>query len=429
MKSYSAVCELSLAVKIEAKHMSELQHDVIVFGATSFVGKILCRYLTQQFGINKSLRWAVAGRSAGRLADLRASLGDAARELPVLVADAADEDALRAMCAGTRVVISTVGPYALHGEPLVKTCAETGTDYCDLTGEVLWIRRMLDRYEATAQTSGARIVHCCGFDSIPSDMGVYFLQAQARQRFGQVCTSVNMRVKAMRGGFSGGTAASVLNVIKDAAADPDLRKALANPYLICPKSDALVARQRDILSATYDADFGAWTAPFIMAGINTRVVHRANALSDYAYGRDFQYDEAVLSGRGIMGYAKAVLTTVALGGFVAAAAWQPTRRLLTRFVLPKPGDGPAPSAQENGFYDMRFSGTTAAGQTLRVKVTGDRDPGYGSTAKMLGQAGACLALDITRHEKPGGFWTPSTIFGYHLIKRLQSDAGMVFEIL
>jgi short subunit dehydrogenase-like uncharacterized protein len=405
------------------------RYDVIVFGATGFVGQILCRYLVLQFGVGNSLQWAIAGRSATKLANLRSSLGSAAVKLPILVADAIAESTLQAMCAQTRVVISTAGPYALFGEPLVKTCAEIGTDYCDLTGEVLWIRRMLDRYEATAAASGARIVHCCGFDSIPSDVGVYFLQTQAQQRFGQVCTSVKMRIRVMSGGLSGGTVASMMNVIKDAAADPASRKALANPYLLCPKSEAPLVRQRDLSSVTYDADFASWITPFVMASVNTRVVYRTNALSDYAYGREFRYDEAMLSGSGVKGHAKAVLGAAALGGFVVASALPPLRWLLKRFVLPIPGDGPAMAMQEKGFYDLRFIGTTAAGQILCAKVTGDRDPGYGSTAKMLGQAAACLALDIPKTAKPGGFWTPSTIFGGHLIKRLRSDAGMAFEVL
>jgi len=214
--------------------MSTQPHDLIVFGATSFVGQILTRYLAEQFGAHGSLKWAIAGRSESKLAGLRNSLGLAAGKVPLLVADAADEAALRRLCKDTRVVISTVGPYALYGEPLVKVCAETGTDYCDLTGEVQWIRRMIQAYEPAARKSGARIVHCCGFDSIPSDLGVFFLQQQARERFGAPCTTVKMRVKAMRGGFSGGTAASLVNVVKEATANPALRRELANPYSICP---------------------------------------------------------------------------------------------------------------------------------------------------------------------------------------------------
>ena len=408
--------------------MSTQPHDLIVFGATSFVGQILTRYLAEQFGAHGSLKWAIAGRSESKLAGLRNSLGLAAGKVPLLVADAADEAALRRLCKDTRVVISTVGPYALYGEPLVKVCAETGTDYCDLTGEVQWIRRMIQAYEPAARKSGARIVHCCGFDSIPSDLGVFFLQQQARERFGAPCTTVKMRVKAMRGGFSGGTAASLMNVVKEAAGNPALRKELANPYSICPDGYTPAVRQPNVKSSQYDADFDAWVAPFVMSAINTRIVQRSNALSKQAYGEDFRYDEAVLMGRGLKGRAAAAGMTAGLGGFMLASALPPTRWALERFVLPVPGEGPSAEDQRKGFFDLRFLGTTADGRKLRVKVTGDRDPGYGSTAKMLGQAGACFALDFAESGRKGGFWTPATMFGDRLIERLVEHAGLTFEV-
>lgn len=409
--------------------MKTPSHDLIVFGATSFVGQILTRYLAEQFGAHGHLKWAIAGRSEAKLAALRNSLGLAAGKLPVVVANAADEVALRQMCKDTRVVISTVGPYALYGEPLVKACAETGTDYCDLTGEVQWIRRMIHAYEPAARKSGARIVHCCGFDSIPSDLGVHLLQQRSRERFGEPCTEVKMRVKAARGGFSGGTAASLVNVVKEAAANPALRKELANPYSICPEGYAPQVRQPNVKSAQYDADFDAWVAPFVMSGINTRIVHRSNALSKQAYGKDFRYDEAMLMGRGLKGRAAATGLTAGLAGFMLAGALPPTRWALERFLLPAPGEGPSAEDQRKGFYDLRFLGRTADGRTLRVKVTGDRDPGYGSTAKMLGQAGACLVLDLAESGRKGGFWTPATLFGDRLIERLVAHAGLTFEVL
>lgn len=407
--------------------MRETQYDLIVFGATSFVGKLLCHYLAERPGTGASLKWAAAGRSPAKLQELRASLGGGQAALPLIVADAADETALAAMCAQARVVISTVGPYALYGEPLVKVCAESGTDYCDLTGEVHWIKRMLDRYEPAAKASGARIVHCCGFDSIPSDLGVHFLQEEALDRFGEYCSKIAMRVKAMRGGASGGTIASMMNIAKEAAIDPVLRKQLANPYLLCPQPAPNV-RQPGVRGAAYDSDYGAWVAPFVMAGINTRIVHRSNAVGGYCYGRDFRYDEAMLTGTGLAGRAKALAVTAGLGGFMAASALRPTRWALER-VLPSPGEGPSPEAQATGFYDLRFIGTTPGGKKLRAKVVGAGDPGYGSTSKILGQAGACLAFDVSRTEKPGGFWTPATIFGSRLIERLRSDADLRFEII
>ncbi len=407
--------------------MTAKPHDLIVFGATSFVGQILTRYLAERVG--GELDWAIAGRSAAKLASLKDSLGPRAAQLPTMIADSADDGSLRGLCSQTRVVISTVGPYALYGEPLVRACVETGTDYCDLAGEVQWIRRMIERYEGRAREYGARIVHCCGFDSIPSDLGVYFLQQEAMRRFGQPCPRVKMRVRAMRGGFSGGTVASLMNVIKEAAADPALRRQLANPYSLCPPARSPAVRQPSVLFAEFDEDFGRWAAPFVMSAINTRIVHRSNALLEHAYGADFTYDEAMLTGRGLAGRLTAIGLAAGLAGFAAAGAIGPARRALQRFVLPAPGEGPSPAQQEKGFFDMRFRGTTADGRVLGVKVTGDRDPGYGSTGRMLGQAGACLALDIGKPAKPGGLWTPATIFGERLIDRLQAHAGLSFEVI
>jgi short subunit dehydrogenase-like uncharacterized protein len=407
--------------------MNSPSFDVVVFGATSFVGKILCRYLWEQYGAQGELKWCAAGRSMPKLEELRNSLGATAAALPLAVADAADGDALRRLCASARVVVSTVGPYALYGEPLVKVCAESGTDYCDLTGEVQWIRRMLQRYEESARRSGARIVHCCGFDSIPSDLGVHFLQGQAMQRFGAPCSQIKMRVKAMRGGFSGGTAASIMNVVKEAAANPALRKELADPYSLCLPDRVPTVKQPEVKSAEFDVDFDAWVAPFVMGGINTRIVHRSNYLSK-AYGASFLYDEAVLTGREMKGRLSAVAASAGITGFMLGAALRPTRALLEKFLLPKPGEGPSSEAQRTGFFDLRFLGITADGRRLRGRVSGDRDPGYGSTAKMLGQAVACLALDVGKAAKPGGFWTPATIFGDRLIQRLTARSGLAFNI-
>lgn len=414
--------------------MTAPSYDLVVFGATSFVGQILTRYLAEQFsGQAELLRWAIAGRSEAKLNELKRSLGATGAALPIILADAANEAQLRALCAQTRVVVSTVGPYALYGEPLVKVCAESGTDYCDLTGETQWIKRMIEKYEATAQQSGARIVHCCGFDSVPSDMGVYFLQQQAMQQWGTPATHVKMRVKTLKGGASGGTVASLINVVQEAAADPALRRELANPYSLCPNGHGFTARQHSTRGAAFDTDFDAWIAPFVMAAINERVVHRSNALSGNAYGNQFTYDEAVITGSGLQGRLRAVTMVAGLGAFMVGIVIKPTRRLMERFLLPKPGEGPSPAAQLAGRYDLRFFARTDDGKTLRVKVTGDRDPGYGSTGKMLGQAAASLALDHVKDGiktgRPGGFWTPATMFDDRFITRLTRYAGLRFERL
>ncbi len=418
--------------------MKKVEFDVVIFGATSFVGKILCRYLLAEFGTAakpglRKLDWAIAGRSQAKLGALVSSLGAKAKALPVIIADAEDEPALQALCARTRVVVSTVGPYALYGETLVRVCCRGGTDYCDLTGEAPWVRRMIDMHAQAARKSGARIVPSCGFDSIPSDLGVWFLQQQAMRQFGSPCREVKMRVKAMRGAASGGTVASMLNLVREASRDAALRKELSNPYSLCPTGSppdtAPTPRQSNVRFATFDPDFDAWSAPFVMAAINVRVVLRSNALQDYAYGRDFRYDEAMLTGKGITGHAKAAGVVAGLGGFLAAAAIAPTRWLMEKTILPAPGDGPSADAQEKGFYDFRFVGRTPEGRELRVKVTGDRDPGYGSTAKILGEAAACLARDIAKDAVRGGFWTPATAMGAALHARLEAHAGLKFEVL
>jgi short subunit dehydrogenase-like uncharacterized protein len=402
--------------------------DVVVYGATSYVGRLVCEHLTAHYGRSGGLRWAVAGRSRDRLEALRESLGDHSGAIPVIVADAAEDGALAAMCERTRVVLSTVGPYALYGEPLVRACVDGGVDYCDLTGEVQWIRRMISRYTEPAASSGARLVHCCGFDSIPSDLGVWFLQQQLHARSGEYADRVRMRVERARGGVSGGTVASLLNVAEEAASDPTLRRELEDPYSLCPADSAPRVAQPALRSARFDPDFGAWTAPFFMAAINTRVVLRSNALAGYPYGTGFQYDEAMLTGQGAAGHVAALGIAAATGGFVLGATVGPTRALLKR-LLPKPGHGPSQSARERGHYAIRFLGLTASGGTMMARVTGDRDPGYGSTARMFAEAGVCLAHDLARDDGPGGFWTPATLFGDRLVDRLRRRAGMTFDVV
>jgi len=414
--------------------MTQTNYDLVVFGATSFVGQILTRYLAEYFSTQQEqLRWAIAGRSQQKLQDLKSSLGTLGESLPILIADASNQAELNALCAQTRVVVSTVGPYALYGEPLIQACVTNGTDYCDLTGETQWIKKMIEKYESQAQQSGARIVHCCGFDSVPSDMGVYYLQQQAQKQFNAPATQVSMRVKTLKGGASGGTVASLINVIQEAAADPTLRKDLVNPYVLCPPDHGNSQRQIYIKTAKFDPDFNAWIAPFVMAAVNERVVHRSNALSGNAYGSNFSYNEAILTGDGLKGRFKALGVVSGLGVFMLAAVSKPVSQLMERYMLPKPGEGPTPEQQRTGRFDLRFIGKTEADQTLKIKVTGDRDPGYGSTGKMLGQAALSLAIDHVKEAKKtgraGGFWTPATMFDDRFIQRLTKHAGLAFQQL
>ncbi len=406
---------------------SDRQYDVVVFGATSFVGEILCRYLVERHGTDGDLNWAIAGRSADKLEAVAEATG---ADVPQIVADATEAADVAALADTCRLVISTVGPYALYGSELVAAAAAAGTDYCDLTGEPQWMRRMIDAHEVEAARTGARIVHTCGFDSIPSDLGVWFTQQAATEMLGEPCSRIAMRVKGMRGGASGGTIASMMNIMEEAAKDPDLRKTLANPYALAPEGMRTGVDQPNVLAPKQDEASGEWIAPFVMASINTKVVHRSHALLGRPWGDDFLYDEAMAMGAGPLGAAKAAGLAGGLGGFMGVAAIGPARKLLGR-VLPKPGDGPTPEAQEAGFFDLRFHGTTRSGATITTKVTGDRDPGYGSTAKMLGESAVTL-LATSRGEKtgvPGGFWTPATAMGDKLIAALRAHAGVTFDVV
>ena len=402
-------------------------HDIVIWGATSFVGSILCRHLVHELK-DSGLNWAMAARSEIRILDhLKHELGRESWGIPHYVAYLNQPNTLLHLCNKARLIISTVGPYALYGEPLVRACAMTGTDYCDLAGEPQWIRRMIDRYQLQASESGARIVHSCGFDSIPSDLGVWAMQKAARERHGQPCNRIRMRVKTLKGGASGGTIASMANLYKEAAKDKELRSKLADPYYLCPISNANTTRQHNV-QVEYEEDFKSWAAPFIMAAINTKVVLRSHALTYPLPDQQFQYDEAMLTGDGEEGEKRAKKTARNMKWMSIALAIAPIRWLALKFFLPKPGEGPSPEEQKQGSFDLRFIGTTRDGHTLKATVTGDRDPGYGSTAKMLIQAGLCLNKDISREELPGGFWTPAVAFDGRLVERLDKYAGVKIEV-
>ena len=398
------------------------KHDIVVFGATSFVGQILCKYLVDRHGTDgETVTWAIAGRNAQKLDAVADSTG---ADVPQIVADAHDAHAIAALCASTKLVISTVGPYALYGSKLVAAIAEAGNDYCDLTGEPQWMQRMIDRYHERAVETGARIVHACGFDSVPSDLGVWYTQQAAIERFGAPCTTISMGVKAMKGGASGGTVASMMNMMEEMSADPGLRKVLGNPYALGAKGDRGGKEQPNVTMPVHDDGLGSWLAPFVMAGTNTRVVFRTHSLLDHVWGDDFTYGEAMMMGDGITGRAKALGLSGGLGGFIGAASVRPMRTVLGRF-LPEPGEGPSLDAQKAGFFDIRFHGTTASGDTIITKVTGDRDPGYGSTSKMLGEA----AVTLLDSDTQGGFWTPATALCAPYIDALVEYAGITFEVL
>jgi len=403
--------------------------DLVLLGATGFTGRLVAEYLLQRHGAGGDFKWALAGRSRDKLEGVRAELGETAADLPLLIADSHDRASLDALVAQTRAVCSTVGPYALHGSELVAACAASGTDYCDLTGEVPWMRQMLDAHEAAAIESGARLVHCCGFDSIPSDLGVWFLQHQAQRLFGKPMSRVRLGVQALKGKMSGGTAASMLNIIETSRSDPEVARIAKNPFALCPGEFRKGPRQPYVKGPTFDDDLNAWLAPFVMAAINTRIVHRSHALQGRPWGEDFTYEEAMMTGHGFTGRRRAITWSLALGGFALGASLGPTRKLMQNRFLPKPGEGPSAKERERGLFKLLLVGRDDDGHEIRVRVTGDRDPGYGSTAKMLGEAAYALATDVAEGSPPGGFWTPSTAMAEKLIPRLVEHAGLSFEVL
>ncbi len=403
------------------------QFDVIVYGATGFTGQLVAEYLMQRYGCGSTLEWAIAGRNPDKLEAVKKRLGDDAAGLEIIVADSSDDNALASLAARTRVVLTTVGPYALYGSKLVAACVNAGTDYCDLAGEVQWIRRMIDEHHEQAIQTGARIVHCCGFDSIPMDIGVYFLQQEAKRRHDAFCERIALFVKATKGSASGGTLASMVNTIREARGDRSIARILANPYALNPAGEREGPDGRDQAAVVYDDDAGCWTAPFVMASINTRVVRRSHALAGFPYGRDFRYREAVMTGSGAPGWLKGTAVTVTLGGLATGLSFAPTRRLLQNLVLPEPGEGPDADAREKGFFNLLQVGHLGDGTVMRTRITGDRDPGYGSTSKMLAESAVCLAKDEPVRE--GGVLTPASAMGDPLLARLRENAGLTFDVL
>jgi short subunit dehydrogenase-like uncharacterized protein len=407
------------------------EFDVVVWGATGFTGRLVAGYLAEEYGVDKDLRWAIAGRNPERLKQVRKSLGKSAASLPLIIADSHDADSLAHMVERSRVVCSTVGPFALYGSELVAACATRGTDYCDITGEAHWIRAMIDAHEEKSRKSGARIVNCCGFDSLPSDLGTWFVQQAMKEQYGVSASEVAMRVRRMKGKFSGGTAASMLAAFEAAAGDKSVRRALGHPYSLNPVGEQKGPPSTDPQAPRWDEDVKSWIAPFIMANINTKIVRRSNALLNWAYGRNFRYSEAMMTGAGPAGFARAAMLSASLGGFVGLAALPPTRALLSRFFLPQPGEGPTRQERERGMFDILLVAHHPESDdiSLTARVTADRDPGYGATCRMLGESAVGLALDSQPRGMPGGFWTPAAAMGQQLIDRLCDKAGMSFSLL
>jgi len=381
------------------------EFDAVVFGSTGYTGRLVAEHLLKTHGTGGAVKWAMAGRSAAKLGGVAKEIG--ATRIPFVVADSNDPTSLEAMCRRTKVVITTAGPYQLYGSNLVAACAKTGTDYVDLTGESHWIAQMMQTHDDEAKKTGARLVFSCGFDSIPFDLGVWFAEEEAKKRFGRYAPRVRGRIRAMRGGLSGGTMASGQATVAAAQKDHSIIRVLGNPFALTPGFTG--PEQPDGNQVHEDKVTGSWVGPFMMAGINTKAVHRTNYLLRHPWGTDFRYDEMqMLDGPPKPG--------AAAPGFTMDMA-----------NAPKPGEGPTKEERDAGFYDIVFIAEMPDGRTLRAAVKGDADPGYGSTSKILAEAGLALAA-IPRHQTPGGCWSPAAAMAHELLDVLPKRAGLTFTV-
>ena len=389
--------------------MSDREFDVVIFGASGYTGKLVAEYMHDQYGDDQSIKYAIAGRNTEKLLEVKKDL-NLNEDITILEVDSTDLDSLDKMTTSAKCILTTVGPYQLYGSKLVESCAKNGTDYVDLTGEPGWMYEMISAHKETAQKSGARIVFSCGFDSIPFDLGVYFVQNAAKEKFGKPAPHVRGRVKAMNGEFSGGTIASLGATMSTLKEKPELIKVLANPFSLTEGFEG--PSQLDDSKPLLDEKMNMWLAPFVMAPINTKNIHRSNALLDHAYGKDFCYDEMMIAGEGDEGeqIAKAMSSGNPMGGD----------------NVPQPGEGPSKESREQGNYDVLFFADLEEG-SIGARVTGDMDPGYGSTSKMIAESALCLVQDCSNLE--GGIYTPAPSMGEKLIDRLIKKAGLTFDIV
>ena len=404
------------------KKYSLKNFDVIIWGATSFTGKLVCEYIFSNYKTNE-IKWAMAGRDKKKLEDVRSEIADTS--VPILLADSFDENTLSDLVKQTKVMCSTVGPFSVYGTLLVDLCVRFKTNYCDITGEAHWIRTLIDNFHGEAKSKKIKIVNSCGFDSIPSDMGVYFIQNKIKKVYKNYAKSIKMRVAGIRGGISGGTYSSINNLLSEAYNDKTIFKVLNNPYGLNPNDKMEGLDKKDLRKIIFDKESNSWIYPFIMAGINTKIVRRSNALSNFQYGKDFRYEEAMMAGKGISGFWKSILAVFPL----AMIGLSPNSFLkkIVNLYMPKPGEGPGIEKRKNGFYNLRFYITIDEKRKAFAKVVGDSDPGYGSTSKMLAESALCLAFDNLPENY--GVVTPSFSMGDKLLNRLNENAGLKFELI
>ena len=404
-------------------------YDIIVFGATGFTGKLVVEYLIEHYGVNNELfTWAIAGRNENKikkLVETLAAKNDQIKKIKHFIADSFDDKSLDNISKSAKLIISTVGPYIKYGKNLVSHCAHNGTHYCDLTGEVPFIRESIDAYDEVAKKNECRIIHSCGFDSIPSDLGVLFLQSEAKKKYDFFCSGIKYYVRATKGGFSGGTIASMIAISNYIKSKPNLSGLLGNPYAL--NSDKYEGPSVSSLrSVAWDKDIGLWTAPFIMSGINTRVVRRSNELLGFKYGKKFIYTEVTSFQKGLRGYLKSYSMLIFLGLTKFLMSFKPTFWLLKNFYLPNPGQGPNREKRDNGFFKILLNGYVD-GNHISCTVTGDKDPGYSGTAIMLTESALSIILNNEKIPRKFGVLTPSSAIGKILIKRLKTK-GIIFKV-
>jgi short subunit dehydrogenase-like uncharacterized protein len=398
--------------------------EVVVYGATGFTGQLVATYLAKRY---PGLRWAIAGRDRDKLAALRTRLSDldpALCELPLLIADSRDGQALREVAEQTIALASTAGPFARYGSELVSACLDCGTHYCDITGEVQWVKRMIAAHHHTATERGVRIVHSCGYDSVPSDLGVFMLQRHAREAHGRACPEVHALSYLKAPMFSGGTFESVFQLVDEALVDPSTRDVFLDPHALEPDPTRAAGSRREPRGPAYEAAASVFSAPSMMGPCNTRMVYRTNALLDYPYGQDFSYEERMPAGKGARGALWATAMTVGMHSAQLGLAFKPVRAVMRRF-LPKPGEGPSEEARLNASFSHEFYAELGE-KKLRARFGAGGDPGYGETAKMLSESLLCLATDRAQLPLGGGVLTPGAAMGARLIERLRA-AGITIS--
>lgn len=395
--------------------MQDRKYDIIIWGATGFTGRLVAEYLWEKYG-NTEFKWAIAGRSEEKLSQVSEELG--LKNIPILLADSFDLTSLKNLARQTKVICTTVGPYSKYGDSLVQACVEEGCHYCDLTGEVPWMRKMIDQHHLAAEEKKLKIVHTCGFDSIPSDLGAMKLQNEFYKKFGYYAEKISTRIAGIKGELSGGTYSSMTSLMETARKDSSIRSIISNMYALNPDPHFKGADKSDLKSVKKDNLTGHWICPFIMAGINTKVVRRSNALENFKYGYDFSYEEAMMCGRGIKGRLKGITILMGLGLLMAAKEGGLLKKIIDG-RMPKPGEGPDKESRESGFFKFILFAEGKNSDSLNLIIKGKRDPGYGATSRMLGEA----AISLLSDDLPEiyGILTPAVAMGEVLEKRLEGN--------